>query len=449
MDHSKTKILAFSTTLRVAVKHILPKSIIGRFLLIIIIPTILAQLIAIYIFYERHWENVSRHLQIALAGEIAVLAKNAEHSSLENIPFILTQSRYLLHFNTHFSEDELISATARTYLPQYHVFSQYLKQFMTMPYHLYNMQGDEAVGINIQLPHGVLTLNIGRKRLATPTTYIFIMWMSGVALLLLLISVIFMRNQLRPIIRLANAADQYGKGQLITHFKPEGSTEIRKAAEAFIDMKQRIDRQVTQRTEMLAGVSHDLKTPLTRIKLQLALLEPSKEHEALKQDVQDMETMVQGYLDFARGNQHAINSPISVADQLRSIIAGYRQDYNKFDLKIKQGINITINPNNFRRIITNILDNALRYASTITIEGQTSDKQLIIMIDDDGPGIPQTQRSEVFKPFYRLDRSRNNETGGTGLGLTVTRDLVTRYGGDITLTDSPSGGLRVIITLPL
>jgi len=232
-------------------------------------------------------------------------------------------------------------------------------------------------------------------------------------------------------------------------FKPEGAKEVRMAAEAFIEMKERIKRQINQRTEMLAGVSHDLKTPLTRMKLQLAMMKPSKTIAELQSDLIDMEKMVHGYLNFVKGAGAYTTEMANITDVLRNITSGYRRHHQDIELKTQSGVIIPINISSFKRAINNIIDNGLKYGSKVAISVKKERKHVALYIDDDGPGIPPKKRESVFKPFYRLDRSRNLETGGIGLGLAITRDIITGYGGSIILGDSPLGGLRVIIKMPL
>ena len=275
------------------------------------------------------------------------------------------------------------------------------------------------------------------------------MWMTGTAIIIILVSILFMRNQVRSIHDLAEFADKFGKGYDSENFKPTGATEVRQASKAFIEMKKRINKHVEQRTKMLAGVSHDLRTPLTRIKLQLAMIEPKEPIKDLENDVIEMEKMIQGYLDFAKGKERVIDNSVNVSDLLRSIISGYRNYHKNIELKSKSGILIHVNSNAFRRAITNIIDNAVRYAKSIVININSTKKNMILTIDDDGIGIPEKQRIEVFKPFYRLDKSRNIESANTGLGLSIAKDIIIGYGGDIHLDNSPLGGLRVVIKMPL
>jgi two-component system osmolarity sensor histidine kinase EnvZ len=275
------------------------------------------------------------------------------------------------------------------------------------------------------------------------------MWMVGTSLLLFAIATMFMRNQVRPIRRLADAVDNFGKGRDVPDFRPEGATEIRRAAAAFERMRGRINNALTQRTEMLAGVSHDLRTPLTRMKLQLEMLGDARGVEDLKEDLREMEVMVEEFLAFARGEgtEEAVESNLDeiVATVARSASADGRDVVAKTDGDMK----ILIRPNAIRRCITNLVVNAVTHATAVEIGASRRGTLVEITVDDDGPGIPEEEREAVFKPFYRLDPSRNPGTGGTGLGLSIARDLARGSGGEVTLEDSPLGGLRATIKLPV
>ncbi len=259
----------------------------------------------------------------------------------------------------------------------------------------------------------------------------------------------FMRNQVKPIRRLANAADDFGKGRDLSDFKLEGATEVRQAASAFIDMRDRIQRQINQRTDMLSGVSHDLRTPLTRMKLQLEMSPGEDAADALKGDIAEMERMLEGYLAFARGEGGESPVMTDLSTLLQDVADRARRNNARIDLHTEGRIDVTLRPNSFDRCITNLVENANRYAEHISIRAGIRDDGVEIVIDDDGPGIPQDQREEVFRPFYRLERSRNPGTGGVGLGLSIAQDSVRTHGGEIILEDSPMGGLRVRIRLPI
>lgn len=316
-------------------------------------------------------------------------------------------------------------------------------------YNIYLSGEDPILVIEVQIEQDLILITASRKRIETPTTYIFILWMIGTAIIFVLIAILFMRTQVRSIIKLAEVAEKFGRGQDIPNFKPSGATEVRQASQAFIDMKERINRQVVQRTEMLAGVSHDLKTPLTRMKLQLALMEQSSEIEELQEDISQMEKMVQEYLDFAKGKERVADANVNISDMLRSIVAGYRNLNKKIEINTQSGIALHINAHSLRRAVTNIIDNALKYGNSVLLVSSASAKYAYITVDDDGPGISESKRAAVFQPFFRLDVARNMDKGGTGLGLAIARDIVVSYGGEISLETSQMGGLRVIMKLPV
>ncbi|PIR39029.1 MAG: hypothetical protein COV35_04960 [Alphaproteobacteria bacterium CG11_big_fil_rev_8_21_14_0_20_39_49] len=430
------------------IKKFLPRSLFGRFLLIILLPNIIVQLVAVYIFYERHWSGVSKHMATALAGDIAFIVKTINDDALQRDK-VLKIAGENMYLDLNFYKNRKIDESKIDISEKFGNFTSVLKSRIKNKFVMYHLDERLNIGIDIQLDKGVLKVGISKKRVANPTTYIFVMWMTGTAIIFVVISILFMRNQVRSISEVANAADKFGKGQDCGTFKPTGATEVRQVAHAFIEMRDRIRRHIEQRTEMLAGVSHDLRTPLTRIKLQLAMMSRSKEIQELEEDITEMEKMIQGYLDFAKGKERVIDSSVNISDLLRSIVSGYRKHHKNIELKVKAGAVMHINSNAFRRVITNILDNALRYGDKVEISVGTSEKNMIIMVDDNGQGIPADKRELAFKPFYRLDKSRHLESGSTGLGLAIAKDIVVGYSGNISLDESPMGGLRVVIKLPL
>jgi two-component system osmolarity sensor histidine kinase EnvZ len=257
-----------------------------------------------------------------------------------------------------------------------------------------------------------------------------------------------MRNQVRPIRRLASAADRFGKGLDVADFQPEGATEVRQASVAFLRMRERIKRQIQQRTEMLAGVSHDLRTPMTRIKLELAMLGGGPAIESLRTDIAQMEKMVEGYLAFARGEGTEEPQHADLAQLLREVVEEARREGTHVDLHLEQALPATLRREAMRRVFANLISNARRYGKQIAITAGRRKGGIEVLVDDDGPGIPPERREDAFKAFYRLDESRNSETGGTGLGLTIARDMVRSHGGDLSLHEAPGGGLRAQIWLP-
>ena len=431
------------------IKRFLPHSLFGRFLLIILLPNIMVQLVTVYIFYERHWSGVSKHMNTALAGEVAFVVKAIRDSNEESRQSVINMASSNLYMNVRFIDGKKLMTSKKDISKKLSYLDAMLSDRLSNPYIIYYIDKRLNIGIDVQVGDGVLTINTSKKRVANPSTYIFIMWMMGTAVLFVIISILFMRNQVRSISEIASAADKFGKGQDCGTFKPTGATEVRQVAHAFIDMRDRIQRHIEQRTEMLAGVSHDLRTPLTRIKLQLAMMNQSREIKELEEDITEMEKMIQGYLDFAKGKERVIDSSVNVSDLLRSIVSGYRKHHKNIELKTQSGVVIHVNSNAFRRVINNIVDNAIRYGSEVVISISSSEKNLIIMVDDNGPGIPENKRELAFKPFYRLDKSRHIESGSTGLGLAIAKDIIVGYSGSISLDDSPLGGLRVVIKMPL
>lgn len=438
---------------RIAVKRYLPKSFLGRSIMIIIMPLILLQVVSTWVFYDRHWNTITRRLADSVAGEIGlVIDAMGKFEQQENVNWLTGSAADLGLFFT-FKEGEILPNA-----PQPHVtgggildtrLANAMRERVRRPFHIDTWSHDRLVQMKVQVPDGVMEIFVPRERLFSSTTYIFVMWMVGTSLLLFAIATMFMRNQVRPIRRLADAVDNFGKGRDVPDFRPEGATEIRRAAAAFERMRGRINNALTQRTEMLAGVSHDLRTPLTRMKLQLEMLGDARGVEDLKEDLREMEVMVEEFLAFARGEgtEEAVESNLDeiVATVARSASADGRDVVAKTDGDMK----ILIRPNAIRRCITNLVVNAVTHATAVEIGASRRGTLVEITVDDDGPGIPEEEREAVFKPFYRLDPSRNPGTGGTGLGLSIARDLARGSGGEVTLEDSPLGGLRATIKLPV
>jgi two-component system osmolarity sensor histidine kinase EnvZ len=311
---------------------------------------------------------------------------------------------------------------------------------------------DRQIMIQVQLTDGVLNVIVERERLFSSTTYIFVMWMVGTSMVLFAIATIFMRNQVRPIRRLATAVDNFGKGRDESDFKPEGAAEIRQAAAAFNLMRERILRAISQRTEILAGVSHDLRTVLTRLKLQLAMLGEGAEVAAMQDDVAEMENMVEEYLAFARGESAETIADTDI-DAILGDIAQVARQGGAAGVNYHQNgagaLVVPVRPNAFKRCVTNLVGNAVKHAECVDISARRTGDLVEILVDDDGPGIAPESREEVFKPFYRLDSARNLDSGGSGLGLTIARDIIRAHGGDVLLEDSPGGGLRARLRLPV
>ena len=437
---------------RFSLKRILPRSLLGRSLMIIVMPLIILQVVSTWIFYDRHWETITRRLASAVAGEIASVIENRRNfAGPANQEWIFYSAGANLALKIDFRPNVILPNEPRVEGSGllWRVLGNALRERVRRPFHMDTESFDRQVHIHVQLSDGVMDVVVDRERLFSSTTHIFVMWMVGTSLVLFAVAMVFMRNQVRPIRRLANAVDSFGKGRDVPGFKPEGSTEIRQAAAAFNVMRNRIQRMINQRTEMLAGVSHDLRTPLTRMKLQLALLEESAAVEELKTDLAEMEKMVEEYLSFARGESAETVVVSDVSEILSDIVHKARHDESEIALNVEGDLSVPLKPNAFRRCITNLVNNAMIYGGNVAIQASRSGNTIEIMVDDDGPGIPPDQRDEVFKPFYRLDSARSPDTAGTGLGLTIARDVIHGHGGDIMLEESPTGGARARMRLPI
>lgn len=435
------------------IKRFLPRTLFGRSLLIIVSPLILLQIISTHIFYDRHWDTITRRLSSSIAGDISmVLNMLRENPGRENHAAIFERARDTFGFILSFEPDVILpnlkSPPANERID--HFLSIALEQRIGPRFQIDTSAYKDQVIIDVQLPEAVLRVVAPGDRLFSSTTYIFIMWMVGSSLILFAVASIFMRNQIRPIRRLALAVDSFGKGRPVEEdFRSGGALEVRQAASAFNVMRERIHRQIRQRTDMLSGVSHDLRTPLTRMKLQLAMLGRSPEIDELKADVLEMEKMIEGYLTFARGegDEEAVETDLS--EVVEEVVSQWTRNGAAIDAHVEGRLQAWCRPNAVKRCLDNLIANANRYGSQVWIRAGKRGDVTEIAIDDDGPGIEEDQREAVFRPFFRLDQSRNPETGGTGLGLAIARDIARAHGGDIQMETSPHGGLRALVRLPL
>ena len=431
-------------------KRALPRSLWGRSLLIIVLPMVLLELMATWFFYDRVWDTVVRRLSTAVAGDIGFTLNSlntADNPAERN--YLLARSGDVTELVYAFRAGEKLPGGMQrtTGGGTEEQLAQAMDERVGRPFEIDGDFDPRDLLVSVEMRDGVMQIAVPKKRLSTPTASLFILWMIGSSLVLLTIASVFMRNQVRSLQRLAVAADLLGKGRDVPNFKPEGATEVRQAARAFIKMRDRLQRQITQRTEMLAGVSHDLRTPLTRMKLALELMPDDASVAELKSDVAAMQRMVQGYLDFARGEGEEPERDIDIVLMVSELISSQRGGPPILSALPEHHV-LPMRPDATRRCIGNLVSNARRYGKHVWITGVAVRDGFDVTVDDDGPGIPPAQRDSVFRPFYRLDAARNPNTGGLGLGLTIARDLARGQGGDVTLEDSPQGGLRVRLHLP-
>jgi two-component system, OmpR family, osmolarity sensor histidine kinase EnvZ len=432
----------------------LPRTLFARSLLIIVVPALLVQIVTTIVFVDNHWRKVSSRLAFALAGEISIMVQEMEEgrdrARFEDLKRYASQSLDLLV--TFEPNRELIPGieTSGTWEPfTAEALSHALEQQVRKPYSIALDPDDEWINIGIQMDQGILRVFALERRIFSSSAYIFLMWLVGSSIILFAIAVIFMRNQIRPILRLAVAAERFGVGRDIAHFKPEGAREVRTAARAFLDMHERIKRQMEQRTAMLAGISHDLRTPLTRMKLALAIMPENDDTHALKSDVSDMERMINSYLDFVRGEEKESAQRVDLVNIFDKFMHTVQRSGKNMTVKFDGDTSIIVRPIAFERALQNIVSNAEKYGDMIDVSIVNHGDLMDIVIDDDGPGLDEKYYDDVFKPFFRVDASRSIDSGSVGLGLPIAQDIILAHGGRIWLDQSPSGGLRACIQLPV
>jgi len=305
----------------------------------------------------------------------------------------------------------------------------------------------EVVELRIKYQNGFLQIFFPKHKIAPSSVRIFALWITLPGLLLIMIAIIFLKNQTRPIVNLAKAAEKFGKGEFIKEFRPSGAREIRQAAYEFDKMRKRITIQLNQRSEMLSGISHDLRTPLTRLKLQLALLKQQDLAKKMSDDIEEMERMLNEYLEFAKYQKNEETETVSLNNIIKDITKKYEN--KKINFSIEENLEINVRPNSIKRCLVNLMDNGLSYGKKVEIFAKKTSNNIIIFVDDDGPGIPEKEYQNVIKPFYRIDKSRGQNKSGVGLGLSIANDIIRSHGGNISLNKSPLQGLRVKISLPL
>ncbi|HEX3653649.1 MAG TPA: ATP-binding protein [Rhizomicrobium sp.] len=433
----------------------MPRGLFGRSLIIIVTPVVILQGIVTYIFFERHYDVMLARMGRGAAADVVFLTNLEEkYPPGPERKALLAMAARNLGFGIS------VIPGQRLERPYRHVFGN-LKDAVTLMFEK-QLGGKRPftsrsigafVEVTVQVKDGLLQLRIPRQRLVASNVDVFILWMVGSSLVLLGVAILFLRNQVRPIEQLAKAAEGFGKGRAVPDFKPYGAIEVRRAAQAFITMRERIDRYVTQRTEMLAGVSHDLKTPLTRLKLELAMMGDSGEVTALRQDIAEMEHMLNEYLDFARGEGGEESQEVKLADLVQEAATAAakarRAGPGRLKLATESDIRLWVRRNALKRCATNLIDNALKYGKQVDVTLKRNGTHMEILVDDDGPGIPEDRQEEAFRPFHRLDEGRNLQTGGSGLGLAIARDIARAHGGDLVLRRSEMGGLQAAIRLPV
>jgi two-component system osmolarity sensor histidine kinase EnvZ len=433
------------------VSRYMPKRLYARSLIIVIAPMILLQSVIAFMFMERHWQTVTQRLSQAVTRDIAAIIDMIEtYPPGDNYANVIRIAQDRLSLKIDLLPPSPLPAPGPK--PFFSILDQILSEEITKqinrPFWLDTVGNSNIVEIRIQLDDKVLRVFARRSQAYASNTHIFLLWMVGTSLVLLTIAIPFLRNQIKPILQLAEAAESFGKGRPTpSDFKPRGAEEVRRAGIAFLQMRERIERQIEQRTAMLTGVSHDLRTILTRFKLQLALAGKKLDTTALNQDIDDMQSMLEGYLAFARGEAAEDTGRFDLQTYFDKLSEEARLRKRGLATSIAGKPEVQVRPNAFSRLLGNVTGNAFRYARNVKVSALHTRGALTVTVDDDGPGIPVERREDVFKPFVRLDAARQ-DAGGTGLGLAIARDIARSHGGDITLDDSPMGGLRAVIKVP-
>jgi len=431
--------------------RIMPKGLYTRTFLIIIAPIVILQSVLVFVFMERHYQLVSRRMSEAVVREIAAIVYVLEHYPQDPDYTNIEQlaSNALGMSTTILPLEPLPPPTSK---PFFDVIDKELSLAISRkigkPFWIDTVGRSRFVEIRIQLKDSILRVFTRRSQTFASNSHIFLVWMFSTSLVLLIIALLFLRNQIRPIVRLANAAEAFGKGRPVDNFRASGAREVRRASLAFIDMRRRIERQIEQRTTMLAGVSHDLRTILTRLRLQLAFLGETPESEAMRKDVDEMSNMLEDYLAFAKGDADEETRSTDIALLLEELeeeseISGFlvtTSFHGPSEAEVKRL--------SMKRCLSNLVTNGCKYGNRVDVSGGIDRGWLTVTVDDDGPGIPEEERSLAFRAFYRLDLARNQDETGSGLGLAIARDVARAHGGDLYLEDSPLGGLRARLRVP-
>ena len=428
----------------------LPHGLYQRSLIIVIAPIVLLQSIMAGIILDRHWDNVTKVLARSLAREIGLVTdlydrSDKSQAALAGIETVANQ-RLKLGLDIIRGEDLPPPIDQPLFSLVDSKLTRYLTRETGRPFWIDSSGTDGLVDIRVEVEKGLIfRIRTDEERTYAANTDVLLLWMLISSLVLLAIAVVFLKKQINPIVDLAKAAQSFGMGRDVGDFRPRGATEVRLAGEAFLDMKDRIGKHVEQRTTMLAGVSHDLRTILTRFKLELAFLGDGPKVTPLKEDVAEMQRMLEAYMAFVKG----AGAEAAEETEIAGLFQGVARSSDGVVIAVNKDLRAKVKPNAFRRLLTNIIGNAVRHAKNVSVTAAITGHTLTVTVDDDGPGIPEDQRADAFRPFVRLDHARNLDETGTGLGLAIALDIARAHGGDLRLDDSPMGGLRAEILIPV
>ena len=429
-----------------SIKKILPKQLFYRGLLIVVLPIIILQITISIVFFDSLWIKTNKGMTRALISEIKTFI-DAYDNDETNKDFIIVLFKNHLEFNIKYEKNKILPKKndERWFSPIDRSLRRELKS-KNLDYWFNTTSYKQLVDLKIGYKKGYFQFFIPRERLTSTSARIFAIWITFPAILIIAIAIIFLKNQTRPIIKLAEASEKFGRGEDIEEFRPSGALEIRKAGYEFDRMRTRIIRHLNQRSEMLSGISHDLRTPLTRIKLQLAFIKDKEISKKLSDDVDEMEKMLNEYLHFAKSGAKEKTETFDISELIIKTIKKYNNPNISFSESEK--ISFDGRKNLIQRCINNLIDNSTKYGEKIQIKLEKIKKKLFILIEDDGPGIPESEYENVFKPFYKIDKSRAESKSSVGLGLSIASDIIRSHGGIINLSKSELGGLKIKISLP-
>jgi len=430
-------------------KKILPKTLFYRSLIIVATPMILLQIIITVVFFDSLWIKANKGMTRSLVSEIRTLYDIYVGPDIEQKQTIIDLYNKNFDFFISYKSNESFPKRLeeRWYSPMDRSLRRELKSVFGTSYWFDTTTYKKVVEVKLQHQNGFLQIFFPKHKITPSSARIFALWITLPGLLLITIAIMFLKNQTRPIVNLAKAAEKFGKGEFIKEFRPSGAREIRQAAYEFDKMRKRITIQLNQRSEMLSGISHDLRTPLTRLKLQLALLKQQDLAKKMSDDIEEMERMLNEYLEFAKYQKNEETETVNLHDIIKDITKKYEN--KKINFSIEENLEIKVRPNSIKRCLVNLTDNGLAYGKKVEIFAKKTANNVVIFVDDDGPGIPEKEYQNVIKPFYRIDKSRGQNKSGVGLGLSIANDIIRSHGGDISLNKSPLQGLRVKISLPL
>ena len=429
-------------------KNILPKGLFYRSLIIVATPIILLQIIITVVFFDSLWIKANKGMTRSLVAEVKTFFDMYKDEQTDK-EMILDLYNKNFDFVVRLKENEIFpnKIPERWYSPMDRSLRRELKSAFGIAYWFDTTSYKETVYIKLKYKNGFLQIFFPKSKIAPSSARIFALWITLPGLLLIIIAIIFLKNQTRPIVNLANAAEKFGKGEYVKEFRPSGAREIRQAAYEFDRMRKRILVHLNQRSEMLSGISHDLRTPLTRLKLQLALLKQQDLAKKMSDDIEEMERMLNEYLEFSRNQKNEDTETVNINDLINDIIKKY--DDKQINVRFGENLKVNVRLNAIKRCLINLIDNGLSYGEKVEIITKKTNSDIIILIDDNGPGIPEKEYQNVMKPFYRIDKSRGQNKSGVGLGLSIANDIIRSHGGNISLDKSALSGLRVKISLPL